>query len=294
MSDLKLDPECVVSQKRVYWLYLPIYEWLQRQCDEQQNTSKTLVVGLQCPQGGGKTTMCQVLEGLFAAEGKHCSVISIDDFYLPHKELEKVAARHSTNPLLAGRGPPGTHDATLMRSTIMALCSHQGVVALPRYDKTAHDGSGDRRPVDQWPKVQAPVDIIILEGWCLGFLPQENIDDPHLRTINQFLRTDLAPIYGLFDSFITLTVDDPAVVYDWREQAEAKSRAEGLGAMSKSQVRAFVDRYMPLYKQYLPAFYATFLPSNVDGDKKKYLVKSGSKDKMLRIPIDRHRTPTLP
>lgn len=39
---------------------------------------------------------------------------------------------------------------------------------VPRYDKTAKGGLGDRTESEF---VHGPVDTILLEGWCLGFQP---------------------------------------------------------------------------------------------------------------------------
>ena len=44
-------------------------------------------------------------------------------------------------------------------------------VAVPRYDKAAHEGRGTRAPESSWPRVKGPLDIILFEGWMLGFSP---------------------------------------------------------------------------------------------------------------------------
>lgn len=56
----------------------------------------------------------------------------------------------------------------------------EGVVRIPRYDKSARGGKGDRAPEGEWGIVKTPVDIVLLEGWMLGFeaLPD---DSPLLR-----------------------------------------------------------------------------------------------------------------
>lgn len=42
----------------------------------------------------------------------------------------------------------------------------------------------------------------------------------------------------------------------WREEPEQLLREAGKPAMTQDEVRDFVDRFMPAYKQYLPALYA--------------------------------------
>ncbi|NDH39971.1 MAG: hypothetical protein EBY45_06045, partial [Gammaproteobacteria bacterium] len=107
------------------------------------------VVSLIGASGSGKTTILR------------CINLSIDDFYLTHAERQELAA--TVHPLLATRGVPGTHDVGLAMDTINAL-KRQGTVAIPRFDKAVDD----RQPHEQWPTVPAPLDVIVLEGWCLS------------------------------------------------------------------------------------------------------------------------------
>ena len=44
-------------------------------------------------------------------------------------------------------------------------------MAVPRYNKAAHEGRGTRAPEDTWPRVKGPLDLILFEGWMLGFQP---------------------------------------------------------------------------------------------------------------------------
>ncbi len=44
-------------------------------------------------------------------------------------------------------------------------------MAVPRYDKSCHGGRGDRAPESAWPVVKGPLDIVLFEGWMLGFTP---------------------------------------------------------------------------------------------------------------------------
>ena len=42
-------------------------------------------------------------------------------------------------------------------------------VAVPRYDKSAHAGRGDRAPPGKWPRVKGPVELvrpIVADGLC--------------------------------------------------------------------------------------------------------------------------------
>ena len=43
------------------------------------------------------------------------------------------------------------------------------VVEIPRYDKSAYNGKGDRAKQSEWMKMKGPLDLVIVEGWMLGF-----------------------------------------------------------------------------------------------------------------------------
>ena len=71
-----------------------------------------------------------------------------------------------------------THDVDLGQQTLEKLVSmghnspaNQTEVKVPRYDKSANEGKGDRASPKSWPTVKAPIDIVLFEGWMLGFTP---------------------------------------------------------------------------------------------------------------------------
>jgi D-glycerate 3-kinase len=134
---------------------------------EQRSTgqSRPLVVGLNGPQGSGKSTGAEVLGKLLYDRGLSAAVLSIDDLYLSHAERQRLA--REVHPLLAMRGPPGTHDPGL-GLTLIGQLGRLGRVALPRFDKA----SDDRRPRSAWQDVEAPLDVLVFEGWCVGAAPQ--------------------------------------------------------------------------------------------------------------------------
>lgn len=109
-------------------------------------------------------------------------VISIDDFYLAHADQVQLAATHSDNPLVQHRGQPSTHDLGLAISVLSSLRARREVT-IPSYDKSAFGGQGDQVPQDEWTQLnrsgQRPIDVVILEGWCLGF---RALDDAELTT----------------------------------------------------------------------------------------------------------------
>ena len=92
------------------------------------------------------------------------------------------------NFLLGVRGNALTHDVDLGRSTLEGLLrlndgSHSEL-QVPRYDKSAYGGKGDRADQASWPMIQAPLDVILFEGWMLGFTP---VSDEAANQVHSFL-----------------------------------------------------------------------------------------------------------
>ncbi|KAG9044203.1 hypothetical protein FS837_008641, partial [Tulasnella sp. UAMH 9824] len=138
-----------------------------------------LIAAIQGPQGSGKTTAARAVKALLEEwEGYNIALLSLDDLYLPHDGLRSVAATHPSNPLLNGRGHPGTHDLELGRDTLERLKwsnvpdpEREDGITLPVFDKSLNNGEGDRLPEDSGTKVEGGVHLVIVEGWCLGFYP---------------------------------------------------------------------------------------------------------------------------
>lgn len=205
---------------------------------------RPLYVGLNAPQGAGKTTLSTELTTRFRNKNKNLVAISIDDFYLTHAEQKQLANEHPENPYLQQRGYPGTHDIELGIQTL------KDPRLIPRYDKSAHQGQGDRKPKDQWQQVHSPIDVIVLEGWMLGFYPTTAAkSDPYMKTINEKLK-DYSPWYDFFHGFIYLQAEDPSYVLNWRLEAEQNMRAKGLDGMSDEEVKAYAEKFLPAYSFY--------------------------------------------
>lgn len=142
----------------------------------ERGATSPLFVAVQGPQGSGKTYLTARLQEDLNSKPHSLSVVvlSIDDLYLPHDQLVAVAKAYPDNRLLQGRGQPGTHDVKLGADILARLKrmnepSHQdSLIHIPRFDKSLFGGEGDR--VDGT-AVKGPVDVVVLEGWCVGFYP---------------------------------------------------------------------------------------------------------------------------
>lgn len=213
---------------------LPHYEqlatFLANKHDKKQST---LLVAINGAQGTGKSTMALFLRALLKKQGKQTAVISIDDLYHTYQTRKKLAT--DIHPLLVTRGVPGTHDMALGQLVIQHLQNAKvgEVVQIPAYDKAVDD----RMPQSQWPSVSAPVDIILLEGWCVGANPmsEEDLQNPINQLeadedqgiawrhyINQELKDNYQRFFSQFDLLVMLKAPSFDCVREWRALQEEK------------------------------------------------------------------------
>jgi len=207
------------------------------------------VYGITGPQGCGKSTLAAQLAGAAAGRGLRMACVSIDEFYLGHVARQKLA--QEVHPLLATRGPPGTHDAAMACETLDAL--RAGTPApLPRFDKIT-----DRRlPRAQWPVLHG-ADLVVFDGWFLGTPPQdeaglaepvndlEREEDPDgrwRRWCNDALGRDYPPLWRRIDRLLFLQPPAFEVVPGWRwDQEQALREAD---PQRRGMDRAGVERFV--------------------------------------------------
>ncbi len=221
-----LPPSFVEDASEYYWP-------LSRSLAEQIKAGKISVIGVSGSQGSGKSTLAKLLRQIFEeVDGLKAIDLSIDDFYLTRKEREALAAH--THPLLLSRGVPGTHDIALAVNTIKQLLSSKtDTTLIPRFDKSIDD----RKPKNEWEQVDTPVDVVILEGWCISIPPQEKSElitpvnelesneDPDQvwrNFVNDSLEVEYPELFGLIDYSIFLESPSFETVYEWRSLQEEK------------------------------------------------------------------------
>jgi D-glycerate 3-kinase len=209
------------------------------------------VIGLCGAQGSGKTTVAKFTARLLADRGMRAVALSLDDFYLTHDARQRLAKE--VHPLLATRGPPGTHDVGMAGAAIDALRA-RGKATLPRFDKA----SDTRAPRNTWETVASPVDVILLEGWCVGAVSQgegalaipvndlERDDDPRgiwRHYVNDQLDGPYKALFARLHDLVLLEAPSFEVVAGWRAEQEAKLRDQGKGGMAQADIARFVAHY---------------------------------------------------
>jgi len=225
------------------------------------------ILGLCGAQGSGKTTIARWTARLLEARGMRAVALSLDDFYLSRDARQRLA--REVHPMLAVRGPPGTHDVPLAGAVIDQLRA-KGKVALPRFDKAADT----RAPRGRWETVASPVDVVLLEGWCVGAVSQgeaalaqpvndlERDEDPQgiwRSYVNDQLNGPYQFLFARLQDLILLQAPSFEVVAGWRAEQEAKLRAKTGGGMSEAEIGRFVAHYERLTRWIL-----TEMPARAD------------------------------
>lgn len=243
--------------------YLPLVDRLS----SLRKDDRPLLLGINGAQGTGKSTLADFLQ--MAAQyllGWRTAVLSIDDFYLTQAERRKLG--RDVHPLFETRGVPGTHDTALLTTYLDRL---EGLAAgdalvLPKFDKA----KDDRAARSAWNRVEGPVDMIVLEGWCVGSKAQpldalrvpintlERVEDPTAiwrTTANEYLATTYETVFSRLDALVFLVAPSLDAIYRWRceqEQKLAEASAKSSAAiMSEDQLRRFIQFYERLTRHNL-------------------------------------------
>ncbi|MEB3337586.1 MAG: glycerate kinase [Leptolyngbyaceae bacterium] len=228
-------------------LWLPLAIQL---AEARKALNRPLIQGVLGGQGTGKTTLGAMLKLILAHLGYRMLSFSLDDLYKTY--AERLALR-SQDPRLIWRGPPGTHDVDLGLAVLTQLRQPhpQAAIAIPRFDKSAHGGAGDRTQAEL---VQA-IDIVVFEGWFVGVQP---IDPAHFaqapapiitaadRAFAQDCNARLHPYLPLWqqlDRLIVLHPKDYRLSQTWRKQAEHHLQFSGKSGMTDAEIEQFVEYF---------------------------------------------------
>ena len=219
-------------------------------------------IGIGGAQGAGKSTLCRLIASAFAYAGEKVAIVGIDDFYLPANERVRLA--NEVHPLMATRGPPGTHEIETLLKTIDVL-TDGGSAEVPVFDKARDERVGSRR-------IDGPVKRVVVEGWCVGASPMfgapeaapinelERDHDPKgdwRRSINDGLETTYRDLLNRFDQLLYIKVPHMVAVRRWRLEQE-----QSLPANMRKGV-AEINRFVAHYER-LTLWMMEDLPAKAD------------------------------
>ena len=239
-TTLHMQPE--VMLETLWNLWLPLATKL---ASHRQQLGCPLIQGILGGQGTGKTTMCKVLSLILQQLGYRTLNLSLDDLY---KTYSDRLALKQQDPRMIWRGPPGTHDIELGLTVLDQIRESLLPVAVPRFDKSAYAGAGERTT----PEIVENVDIVLFEGWCVGVRPIDSAcfatapppiltdeDKAFAHDMNSKLN-DYLPLWERLDSLIVLYPTDYRLSLEWRLQAERQMIAAGSSGMTELDCEQFV------------------------------------------------------
>ncbi|MCC5628800.1 glycerate kinase [Nostoc sphaeroides CHAB 2801] len=242
-TTFQVEPQEMLQVLWDLWLPLGI-----KLASQRQQLERPLIQGILGGQGTGKTTMSKVLSLILDQLGYRTVSLSLDDLYKTYSDRLLLTQQ---DPRLIWRGPPGTHDVDLGLNVLDQIRQLQSPVMLPRFDKSAFGGAGDRTT----PEIVTGIDIVLFEGWFVGVRPINpdvfdtapppiitDEDKAFARDINHRLYNYL-PLWERLDSLIVLYPTDYRCSLEWRKQAEQQMIAAGKSGMSNAEIEQFVNYF---------------------------------------------------
>lgn len=250
-------------------VYPPLLDWLR----DHKPAGKPLCIGLCGAQGTGKSSLAAALLAVLQHQlGWRGLSLSLDDFYLGAQARQQLAEQ--VHPLLQTRGVPGTHEWDRLQAVLQQTREQQGELIWPQFNKAADD----RCPQDQWQRQQLPMDLVLLEGWCVGLPPQEEAelllpvngleqaedgDGRWRRWVNERLHDYAQGLWSQLDGLVFLAAPSVAAIRRWREQQEQGNlRAAGVERSGLSDPQA-MTRFLAHYER-LTRHALEVLPSRCD------------------------------
>ena len=234
------------------------------------DAKKPVILGINGCQGSGKSTSAAFLETTFRIQYDLNIVnISLDDFYLSKASRQQNAK--DIHPLFATRGVPGTHDIGLALKTMKSMLNG-ACPPISRFNKAIDD----LQAKDDWDKAPEHIDLIILEGWFLGAVPQkdvelhepvnaleadEDIQGVWRKHVNEQLKGDYQTLFSFIDCLVMLKAPSFDTVFQWRLEQETKlakklqssngTHESKTGLMSESEIKRFVAFFQRLTESML-------------------------------------------
>ena len=241
---LGLSEDIILDLLWRVWLPLAFYI-----ANKRNQKSSPIIQGILGLQGTGKTTLATILQFLLKELGYHTVTLSIDDLYKTYAERQQLQQEDSR---LIWRGPPGTHDVELGKEVLDNIREGKTPVHIPRFDKSACQGLGDRATPEQ---INQTIDILLFEGWLIGVQPIQETAfqsppapivteaDRQFAIDNNRRLEAYLPLWNRLDGLIILSPVDYRLSQQWRKEAEQKMIAQGKSGMSEEEINQFVEYF---------------------------------------------------
>lgn len=230
----------------LWHLWLPLAQQIASLRGERQ---RPIISGFLGGQGTGKTTLAKILTCLLTAMGYRVASLSLDDLYKTYEERQRLL---EADARLRWRGPPGTHDVEIGLDVLRQVqMGTNEPVWLPRFDKSLHEGMGDRTP----PEPVTNIDVLLFEGWFVGIRPinpalLETAPPPIVTEGDRAFARDCntrlqayTPLWDLLDMLVVLNPVDYRWSKTWRKQAEHDMVKQGRSGLSDTEIEEFVEYF---------------------------------------------------
>lgn len=212
------------------------------------------ILALSGPPASGKTQLAFSLAQALRRPDRRIEVLSLDDFYIPeHGRCRDPMANHE---LFRTRGVPGTHQLERLISCMDSMRQGERTM-VPRFDKLR-----DRPlPARQW-RPGRPVQLFILEGWCLGAQPfsedelsqpvndleeKQDPDGAWRNQVNAKLLYYSRRLWPLFTDLWFFRPPDWDTVISWRYEQELILPGEG-ARKNKEEIEQFLQHFQRIAK----------------------------------------------
>lgn len=208
------------------------------------------LVGISGAQGSGKSTLAAELVAQLTQRGIKAGAVSLDDYYLSKTCRQQLAQQ--IHPLFSQRGVPGTHDIDQAINDACAVLAGS-LVALPQFDKALDE------PASPLPEQQ--LDILIVEGWCLGLAPQtaaeltqpvnaleadEDAEGNWRGYVNAQLAGPYAEYWRLLNPLVWLQAPDWECICRWRAKQEQELWQNRGTGMTDNELARFMLTFQRL------------------------------------------------